>query len=97
MSRILSDVWSGKTDALFRSDIRRSRFQIALDVLHAVGESGQASYVMRTSELNWAQMVRYLSYCMEKGLVERIGKHYHLTLRGERVNELYCELREIVF
>jgi predicted transcriptional regulator len=89
----------------------RSRHAIVALMLRAVkdsqGEGATKTAIMYNSYLSYAQLKEYLSFLLEKGLVDEFPKRtednksskknvYKITERGLRLLQIYQEIEKLV-
>jgi predicted transcriptional regulator len=80
-------------------EYRRSRLEMALDVLRAVKEGREKpTHAMFRANTSWTTLKKYLKWLVEKGFVKEMEgrgrKTYRITEKGERILEYFEKMEE---
>jgi predicted transcriptional regulator len=82
----------------------RSRWEIFLDILKVIAESGKRAKktrIMQNAYLDWRNFQRHFNFLLGKGFVgnhddEEEGKFYYLTDKGRDLLQRLSEVEEIL-
>lgn len=75
---------------------RRGRCEMLVSVLRACSREDRKTSLFREANMNFAQGDKYLSLCLEEGLVDRDGDQYILTRAGCRLLRCWDDILEVL-
>jgi predicted transcriptional regulator len=75
---------------------RRTRFELLLDVLFVARNGARKTEIVYKANLNFGRIDNYLSYLVEKALIEKSGAFYKTTERGNEFLRDYQELAYLI-
>jgi len=76
--------------------IKRNTVEMVGDILKVLEEGrGRKSAIMRDANLSYEVMEKYLSFLIQRGLVEVEGGTYRLTEKGVKLLQTLDSLREL--
>ena len=76
--------------------LRRTKEEISADILRIAQEPANATTILRSANLGYAQYLSYTQLLLERGLIERLDRTTWLTTdKGRRYLAAYSSLSAI--
>jgi len=75
---------------------RRSKLEIIADVLSAARGGANKTAIAHNANLNFNRVENYLSYLVEKGLMEHTDGEYKTTEKGREFLRDYQKMKELL-
>lgn len=78
--------------------VKRDQFEIVADILQNIEEGNNSkSSLMKSANLSFTILKKYLDYLIEKGYIEEKGSSYIITEKGLSTLEKLKKMRQLEF
>mgnify|MGYP000047012160 CR=1 FL=1 len=75
---------------------RRDKCEIIANILLIARKGAKKTHIVYKTNLNFKLVSKYLSLLEAKGLIEKRGRNYTTTEKGEKFLQIYNELKELL-